>query len=214
MTFSPMSPPSCYGRSYDNDSPVCSSCSINSACRQEIMKVAFQPQFQPPAPPAPGQQAIPYQPYRTPTPYQPPTYSAPPSYSAPPWMQQQQPSYPPQQAFRVPVATAPQVPAQAAQQMVAQAVQHVLQGMPYSPIGVYGAIPDPAIAMLSSIPPIFRPQMTGETFWVRVLKNLGARLLEVLLDEAKIAIRQAVFPPVPTHPPVASQTTVDVSARA
>ena len=204
MSFSPSSPPFCYGKSYDNDSRACASCALNNPCRQEIIRVAFVPQYQAPVPPALVNQPAPYQPYQ---PYQPAQYAAPPQYQAPPWLQKPTMPPPPTTGYRIPVQTAPVAPTPV-QQVVQAAVQQIMQGG-YSPIGIYGAIPDPAIAMLSSIPPIFRPQMQGESFWMRVLKNLGARLIEVLLDEAKIAVRQAVFPPPPPAPVTAAQMTVE-----
>jgi hypothetical protein len=104
----------------------------------------------------------------------------------------------------------PSATQQFAQQAVTQVVQHVLQNQAYTPIGVYGAVQDPAIGMISSMPLVLRPQMSGETFLTRVMKNLALAFIETFANELKIGVRQATLPPAPRQILPASQRTVEV----
>lgn len=82
----------------------------------------------------------------------------------------------------------------------------VPQGLPYSPFGYYGYAQDPLFQMLAMVPPMWRPQQMGETFGVRVLKNLGLTLVEQFLSQLMLATRQAFLPPA-LH---ARDATIDV----
>jgi hypothetical protein len=221
VSYSQITPPTCYGKQYDNESDMCRACSFNTPCRREVMKVAYGPQYTPPAPPTQyaGPPQVPYY-NQVPTPpvYQPQA----PQYQQPTWGSQYRPFQPPASpqpgsGFRVPVATAPQAPmtvspvGQFAQQAVTQVVQHMLQNQAYTPIGVYGSVNDPAIGLISAMPLVLRPQMHGESFITRVLKNLALAFIETFANELKIGVRQATLPPGPPRQSIpAAHKTVEV----
>lgn len=72
-------------------------------------------------------------------------------------------------------------------------------------LGWYGAFYDTMWAAVASAPPVIRPQMQGETFAQRFVKNMLAALGEVAAREAMFFFRQLIFaPPIP-------KTEIDVT---
>lgn len=74
----------------------------------------------------------------------------------------------------------------------------------------YGFTPDPAYQYIAQIPTMFRPQMEGETFAVRLFKNAGLNMLEQLFKEMIIGLRQWQWAPAPPPP---SERVIDVTPR-
>lgn len=179
--------PPCWGKSYTADSG-CSSCMFRESCRDEVIRLTRQPA------PAPNYQGAPQY-------YRPPQVQVPPP---PPQARPFMPIPPPPQTIRQPVAPAMAPPPQY------QAQPQPIQGATPSRIGVYGAIPDTMWGAVASVPPIFRPQMQGETFLSRLVKNVVLSLAEIFLRELMLAARQAIFPPFPR---AASNQTVDVTPQ-
>lgn len=68
----------------------------------------------------------------------------------------------------------------------------------------YGWLNDPMFMTVHSAPPPMRPQLPGESFFERVMKNVGLSLLEQVFKEGFLAVRQMILPPTP------KETVVDV----
>lgn len=121
-------------------------------------------------------------------------------YHPPQTLAQQIPYYQPaqQQAIRVPVVTAPQQ--QPMMQMNPYASHVITLAQPTQTVGWYGAVPDPMTHILGASAPPFRPQVQGETFMARVLKNVLLAAGEAVLDQAKLGLRQVMW--LPEIPPV------------
>lgn len=100
--------------------------------------------------------------------------------------------------------TAPQQYQQPYQQQATATAFHV-NGLPYSKFGYYGYVPDNMWSALASVPPPWRPQQAGETFGRRVVVNTVLRMVEILLQELVIAVRQMLFPPVLQAPPMSGR---------
>lgn len=189
--------PPCWGRSFNNEDQGCLACMFRISCRDEIIRLSRSA-----APVTPqsqyfnfyGQPAQPNQFYRSPA-----VVNAQPR----PFMSS------------VPQPIAPITPAR--QPIVGQphqAMAQVQHQLPYSQIGWYGSIPDTMWGAVASVPPIFRPQMQGETFLLRLAKNTALVLGEIICRELMLAFRQATLPPAPPMPPPAAEQVVDVSPQS
>lgn len=100
---------------------------------------------------------------------------------------------PQQQPIRVPVVTGPQQYTQP--QIPVNPFQMITLAQPTPTVGWYGAVPDPMMHLLGASAPPFRPQVQGETFMTRLLKNMMLAAGEALLDQAKLGLRQVVWLP-------------------
>jgi len=106
--------------------------------------------------------------------------------------QTQQYYQPQQQPIRVPVVTGQQY---VQPQMQGNPFQMITLAQPTAAVGWYGAVPDPMMHLLGASAPPFRPQVQGETFMTRLLKNMMLAAGEALLDQAKLGLRQVVWLP-------------------
>jgi hypothetical protein len=133
-----------------------------------------------------------YQPYQAPAVPAPPV----PQYYQQPQQPQYQQPYQPPQYQQVPVRTFQwnQPPQQAPVPVVQQQQQRPQQIMTQVPYG-YGWVNDPLQYSLYSTPPLIRPQMPGETFVERVVKNTGLAMFESFLVSMLLAVRQMVWEP-------------------
>lgn len=204
--------PPCWGRSFNNEDPECRRCSYQNSCRDQIIRLSQSlnrqpaPVLQPPAPAtvtptsyfAQFQQVHPQAAPTLPVPYQPapapvPVATAPAApqpvvvrhYAPPP-----APPAPPKPPVQV--ATQPAVPP------------------PPQMMDVYGRVQDPMYTMVTSAIPPFRPQMEGESFGMRVGKNMILVALEAVFGQIFLAVRQVFWPPtMPTvqKPPVSRDVT-------
>lgn len=217
---STLGPPPCYGTGYDNDSPRCAACSFHRSCRQEVVKsgvMMYYPQYAPV-----GAQQTPQQFYSpgpaqfipsAPPPPQPWAQTQPAQYRPPPWTPPTPPS-----SFRIPVQQAPVSP-QVQQPMIATqpgalppwAPIHfqIPNSLAPSNIGYYGYYPDNMWGAVAAVAPVWRPQQTGESFGVRVMKNMALVLLEHAFQQLMFATRQAFLPPA--GPPTSKDAVIDVT---
>lgn len=88
----------------------------------------------------------------------------------------------------------PPFPQMATMRPVAQPVQASPGPMPAHR---YGWLQDPMYQVVHSAPPPMRPQMQGEGFMERMVKNVALSMLEKGVAECLLAIRQMVFAPKP-----------------
>lgn len=178
--------PICHGnpKLYDSTDRECRACSHLTSCREVVAAANYNQQVQQvqqvqqaapfssgPQPFfAPGQQAqAPQRPTWPPPPTQQPSYPQ-------PW---QAPQRPPVQAMQI---------IQPTQQ--ATAINYVQYAQE-----TYGRMNDPLHSMIYSCPVPPRPQMAGESFKSRMMKNVGLALAETFLAQLLLGVRQAVLPP-------------------
>ena len=193
-----VSPPPCFGngRVFDNEAARCQACVFNRPCRQEVIAAMMTPTYAVPAP-------VPATQFFNPNPVPVPVQAAP-SWRPQPWTSPV--AAPAPTPWRTAVPPAPVAPPPMA--VAPPAASPLPPGMPYSPIGYYGYSPDPLFQVLAMVPPMWRPQHVGETFGMRVAKNLGLTLLEQMLSQMLLATRQAFLPP---PPPRSADSVVDVT---
>lgn len=194
--------PKCWGKDFNSEDRECKGCSWQASCRDQVIRSAVnrQPtvqQVQAPMSyyqPFQQQQFVPQpQPMmQAPAPFQPPKPAP-----APVQIQVQ----PPQPQYQV---TQYRPPVPAAQVQVPQPI--TAQQAPAMFLELYGRYQDPLFYPLTTAPPPYRPQMTGETFFERVVKNTGLAILETVFMQGLLAARQMVLPPMP-----AQSNTVDVT---
>ena len=91
-----------------------------------------------------------------------------------------------------PPSAAPMMPAQTIPMPAPVPVQHPVQ---MSALDWYGRFQDPLHYSLMTAPPPYRPQMPGESFFERVMKNVGLAMLEAVAMQGLLAVRQMVLPP-------------------
>lgn len=186
--------PKCWGHSYNSEDRECKGCPWQASCRDQVIRAAASQQH---PPPQPVQSPMNYN--FQPMPFQPPQYGAPAPYQAPapapvafqPPRPLQAPQYnvvaykpPTPVPLTVPTPVVP--PQQFPQQYPQQQAQMV---------DVYGRFQDPLHYASSMAHPPYRPQMPGESFIERVLKNTALSLLESLTMQLHLALRQMVLPP-------------------
>lgn len=175
--------PGCWGRTdvYDSDSRECRGCGFQSSCRNQVVKLTPAQAVAPVNPPYYSQYQAPALPYVAPPPAPAPApapvvrYQAPapmaPTYTAP---------------APAPVRMPAQVPTMAHPQMQQGQMQQ----------DWYGRMQDPLFFTVLSPPP-FRPQMPGENFGERVVKNMLLDGVALLLGHGMLALRQMLLPPPP-----------------
>lgn len=183
--------PRCWGKNYTEGDRECRGCGFQESCKSEIIRngVNRQPMYQTAVPqqfqqypqqPAPHVQVPSYQPpARVPSRF----FVGGPQTNqyAPP-----QPVYQPQQAYQQ-----PQYPPQYQQQQYAPP-----QNQQYG----YGWVNDPMHHYVHSIPPPHRPQMPGESFGERMVKNIGLSMMESLFANMFLSIRQMMWTPEQQNP--------------
>jgi hypothetical protein len=182
--------PVCWGKDFSEGNAECRGCPFTATCKDHIIRLNMNRTAAPPyMQPVPVPLAVPQQP--------PPFYAAYPVQQAPAPVPQI-PVYgkPPQPLVQtMPVRAAP--PAQA--QMVPQQAQQVLPqySRPSPYIDWYGAVQDPLFYVVTTAPPLMRPQMQGESYAGRWIKNVGLSMLEAGLMHTFLAVRQLTLPPEP-----------------
>lgn len=94
------------------------------------------------------------------------------------------------------------------QQQMAGMPMHfqVPNGLTHSNFGYYGYAPDQMWSALAAVPPMWRPQQPGETFMRRWGANTFLNMIETVLQQGLIGVRQIYLPPTPgqqqQHPTV------------
>ena len=190
--------PVCWGRDFSDGNAECRGCPFLSSCKDHIIRSNVNRPGVPQAMPAPvpmyPQQVQPmYQAYPVPMPQQAmvPVQQMQPSYVRPAPPPPPQPQYRTQQAVQQ-QPQAPLVPTQFA-------------NMP--PQDWYGKVQDPLFLLITTAPPLMRPQMVGETYAQRWIKNVGLSMMEAALAHTFLAVRQLFLPPAPPDP----NTPVDIN---
>lgn len=170
--FTKKEPPSCYGKSYDNETRECQGCKFQTNCRDEVIKARnnmstttdYYRNF--------GYGGANIMPLRSPV-AQAPTPQILPQY----------PQYPPNRPTLFPSATP-------------QLSQIVPVGYPTpARYGEYGWLQDTLHYTMASSPTPMRPQMPGESFGERAMKNAGLAMAEAFFMQAVLAVRQLVLAP-------------------
>lgn len=175
--------PRCWGRSYDEVSSECRRCGFQNSCKEDIIRANM------------GRPMVPQQPQYGSTMYGPAPTSP---YAVP---QNVAPIvYQPQQALQPRPMQMPQaVLAPQQQQQAPQVAQEVAQRAMMANTVVqqppYGWLHDPLYYTMAATPPPVRPQMQGESFTERVVKNAGLAMVEALFGQCFLAVRQLVLPP-------------------
>lgn len=169
--------PPCWGTSkYDNEDRECRNCGFQNTCREQTIKTktAVVPTVAvPTAVPTPSNYFSQFQPATA--------YAAPRPLPA----VQARPIVPPS-----PVPVQPAVPIH--QTVPIQAVaQH--QQMPPMIQDRYGQFQDPMFVTIKATPGIMRPQLPGESFPERVMKNMALASLESAIGEVLLGVRQFLW---------------------
>lgn len=170
--------PGCWGRPdvFDAGDRECRGCGFQATCRAQVIKLTPNQQV-PVTTPAPYYAS--YAPYAQQSNVQPAPAPAPIMRYQPPLPAPMPvPVAPPQYTAPVRVATQPTQPAQ----------------QPAPAQDWYGRMQDPLFFTVLSPPP-FRPQMQGENFGERVLKNLALDLAAMAAGHMMLALRQMLLPP-------------------
>lgn len=181
-----MERPRCWGMesAYDVSSRECRGCSSQNSCRDQVVRaqnarrVAVPPPVQAPTAAYFSQfgQVPPAQAFHpAQVPLAPPPMIQPPQQAP---IAQYQP--PPQQIRQ----------AQPPQQQAVQVYQAPGQFQ-------YGWLHDPLYYSAVASPPPMRPQLPGESFPERMVKNIGLAMLESFFLQSFLAVRQLVLPPAP-----------------
>lgn len=206
--------PKCWGRDFQSEDRECKGCSWQVSCRERVMKEAIdrqraevqpfgaptmtnyyqpQPQTFQPAPQYAMPQQVPPSTYYQPAPLarQIPVQAPAPAPYTVQVQQQQQPMYAPV-PYRPPAQA---VPAPPAVQAMSPIPQHQMLVMDY-----YGRFQDPLLYPLTMAVPPPRPQLPGESFAERLIKNMALSMGEAFLVNLILGVRQLVWaPPAPRH---------------
>lgn len=176
--------PPCWGTGYNSEDRTCRVCQVQGTCRNEVIRkdLNARPVGAGNPPPPPTQ---PYYPPRNYAPAQPAQYYQP----------QPQPQQPVQVRYAPP----------ATQQQAARPLQPA--PLQYG----YGSTYDPMFHALATVPEPFRPQMQGESFMERVMKNMALAGLEAVMKEALLGVRQLFWWPRTPAATVASESVIDVT---
>lgn len=182
--------PGCWGdsRVYDSENRECRGCGFQNSCREQVVKITMnrqQPVQQVTTPSYSHQfPTSPYaQPVQLPIPVPIQMMSQPAPIPVP--VQRFQPQPP------MPIPMPP--PAQYQRPVQQQPSQHFApQSFSYD---WYGRHQDPLYFTITTSPPPFRPQMEGETFVERVLKNLILDMGSIAAFHIGLALRQMFLPP-------------------
>lgn len=169
---------------FDLSSRECRGCASQNSCGDTVQRARNARAFQArPAAPVPVFQQA-----------QQPTYYGP-TYRSPAVAQSFQP-----QVVPLPVAPPPvqqYVPQQQPQQQIIQHPQTQQPVRVYDPPPAYhyGWLNDPLYYSGVATPPPMRPQLPGETFFERVVKNMGLSMMESMFFQGFLAVRQMVLAP-------------------
>lgn len=197
--------PGCWGRTdiYDSENRECRGCGFQSTCQNQVIKTIQSAQ---PTVPQVSQSHSPYSPFQ----HQPQQYSIPQSafrVPTPAPFSPPVPSYVPQAPLpapyavptRIPVVPPAPMPQMHAAQMQPQMTQMPTQMPMTGAQDFYGRVQDPLFFPVMNAPP-FRPQLPGETFGERFLKNLFLDLGTMAAFHVGLALRQMILPPQPKLP--------------
>lgn len=186
----PYGAPGCWGSGYNSEDRVCRNCSYSGTCRNEVVRkdLAARAVGVPAGPP-------------------PSPFFAPQPVQWAPQVRPQQSAYP-QPPTPVAVRYGPQTVAPQSQPQQRQAPQP-LQPAPLQ-YG-YGSMYDPMYYALGQVPEPFRPQVMGESFMERVVKNMILAAAGSVFKEGLLAVRQLHWWPKPKELP-AAEHVVDVNS--
>ncbi len=194
--------PGCWGHVnvYDSTNRECRGCGFQTSCRNHVIKLTIENQQgvqQMPIPAAPY-----YNQYQS---YQPAQQSLYPQPMAHLPMQMPAPAPVPVVRYTPPTPAPVQAPVptyQAPNATRPVQTQQYTQQQGYIPPNTdwYGRSQDPLFFHILSTPP-FRPQLPGELFWERVLKNLVLDGLSLAFGHLMLSLRQMVLPPRPEEVP-------------
>lgn len=173
--------PRCWGmpEAFDLSSRECRGCAAQNSCGDTVQR---------------SRNARAFQARQAPVPQQQPTYFGP-TYRSPAVAQSYQP-----QVVPLPVVQPPPVQQYVPPQPQQQIIQHPQtqqQVRVYDPPPAYhyGWLNDPLYYAGVATPPPMRPQLAGETFFERVVKNMGLSMMESMFFQGFLAVRQMVLAP-------------------
>lgn len=202
-----MERPRCWGMdaAFDLNTRECRSCSSVNSCRDQIQRSQNARRFAV-APPVGASPTAQY--FQQFAPPGIPSYGAPSPTVIPVQAQAFAPAatVPAPMQAPMPIMTQPQPPVQAIQQ--ARPPQAPVQAFPAPQQYGYGWLHDPLYYTAVASPPPMRPQMQGEHFFERMMKNVGLAMLESFFLQSFLAVRQLVLPPTPDQ-----GDTIDVPPR-
>jgi hypothetical protein len=193
--------PGCWGRAdtFDTESRECRGCGFQITCRSQVInqtlnqqqtvpQVSTLPSYYSIQPHAQQPYAVPKQVAQAPVPFQAPPAPAPVAAVT---------RYVPPPAPLPTTMTAPySAPPRTIQQQPPPQMQQMPQQHPQMTQDFYGRMQDPLFFQILGSPP-FRPQMPGENFGERVVKNLLLDLGTMAFFHAGLALRQMFLPPKP-----------------
>jgi hypothetical protein len=186
QTGSSLGRPQCWGRDFDERSQECRGCQFQTTCKEAILRANVSSRaFSSPTAPMPAPMPFGMAPQ-------------------PPQVRYVNPVPGPQAAVPVPVHAQPQSTGPAWKSWTSP-YQPAVQApaAPVTPPAIptaddrYGWVSDPLFYQLLTAPPMYRPQLPGETFTERLVKNIGLSAVEAGLSQLLLAVRQLVFPPKP-----------------
>lgn len=183
----PTGSPSCWGRvdSYNSEDRECRGCGFQNTCRNQVIKLTLNNQQAIPQMPIPAPQYYSsYQPAVAPA----PNYTLPTHHAPAPIVTR----YVPPQPAPIPVYQSPRPPVHQQQQMAQP--QQPQQQIPA--VDWYGRTQDPLFFHVLSPPP-FRPQMPGEQFGERLMKNIILDIATLFFGHLMLGARQMILPPQP-----------------
>lgn len=187
----PAGAPVCWGSAYNSEDRTCRNCPFAGTCRNEVLRkdLAARPVGVQPTPPPSPYYAAPQPVYVAPRPVNMP----PPQYSAP-------------QPVPIRYGTPGPAPVQMQQQPPQRATPIQPAPLQYG----YGSFYDPMYYALGQVPEPFRPQVQGESFLERVMKNMMLAGVGAIFKEGLLAVRQLQWWPQPKEI-TAGERTVDVT---
>lgn len=187
---------------FDVNSRECRGCASTNSCRDQIQRSQNARRFAVGPPPSANPTAQYFQQFAPPGV---PQYAPPPTI-IPVQAQAFAPTATVPTPMHAPLAMHQQAPVQAIQQ--ARPPQAPIQAFPAPQQYGYGWLHDPLYYTAVASPPPMRPQMSGENFMERMMKNVGLAMLESFFLQSFLAVRQLVLPPTPGQ-----EDTIDVGPR-
>jgi hypothetical protein len=181
--------PRCWGMeaAFDITSRECRGCAATNSCRDQIQRTQNARRFAV-APPAGVNQTAQFFQQFAPQPTVIPVHA-----------QAFAPTATAQAPVPAPLPVVHQMPFQ--QQAIQQArpPQAPVQAFPSPSQYGYGWLHDPLYYTAVASPPPMRPQLDGESFFERMMKNVGLAMLESFFLQSFLAVRQLVIPPGPNQ---------------
>ena len=199
LSQNPVTRPRCWGKEtqYNPNLRECQSCPFQASCGEDITRQrrAVHPVPSPTWPSAP-------QGFTTPAAQPPPMF---PTFPSQPQQQQPLARYGVNPVAQVPQAPPPPPQPMQIQQFRPSPQQPQTQAMvvsqmpPSHGIDWYGRVQDPMFYPIMTAPPLFRPQMQGETFIERLFKNMALSAGEMAAAHLLLFMRQTAWPPKPPN---------------